>query len=266
MMIHLMQVNQNDIIPLELIFLISTGMDPNLVLKGSQRLKRFSKSLKWSSSHKESSESPNETPKENSMATPESRDSPSKQLDKEIMNNFPTGEQFKPTKDHNSSNSVTLSSLTHANKQYQSAKYLLCFAEKSRFSSTTYQRKTAINEVDRAFYHNDEKEQTKTLKSEVVTSNKKEKMAIIDEIFETFVPAMRATETSPNFFSRLVSLHNRNDTTKLRTEDLIRHLNALQSSFKKFALTSKMFKTILHTDQVELLDRNSLMFAMVSNT
>ena len=51
----------------------------------------------------------------------------------------------------------------------------------------------------------------------------------------------------------------------LRTDDLIRHLNALQSSFKKFALACKIFKEIPHADQVELLHHNSIMFAMVSN-
>ena len=280
-------------------------MDPNLVLKGSQRLERFSNSLKWSKRQTKSTATPNINKRiqdqnggnsilssvhgstdenlngtvlelennsgvvseKNSLSRLELRDCPSKTLNKEEMNHFHRRHQYKFTKGHDSRKPIKLCSSTYVKEPCGATKYLPFMAEKSRLMSTNYQPMTASNEYHAAFSHNYEKVQTKTSKSEGGTSNKKEKMAMIDEVFETFVPAMRATETSSNFFSKLVSLHNSNDTTisTLRTEDLIRHLNALQSSFKKFALACKMFKKIPHADQVELLHHNSIMFAMVSN-
>ena len=280
-------------------------MDPNLVLKGSQRLERFSNSLKWSKRHTKSTASTNINKRiqtqnggnsilssvhgsideslngtvlelannsgvaseKNSLSTLELRDCPSKTLNKETMNHFHRRHQYKLTKGQDSSKSINLCSSSYVNEPFGSTKCLPLLAEKSRLTSTTYQSKTACNEFHAAISHNNEKVQTKVSKSEGGTSNKIETMSMIDEVFETFVPAMRATETSSNFFSKLVNLHNSNDTTIsiLRTEDLIRHLNALQSSFKKFALACKMFKKIPHADQVELLHHNSIMFAMVSN-
>ena len=94
---------------------------------------------------------------------------------------------------------------------------------------------------------------------------RKDHMLMIDEIFEIFVPAMRATEISSDFFSKLVDLHKYNgqSTLTIPKESLINHLNSLQSSYKKFAHSCEMFGNIFQSDQTELLLRNSIIFVMV---
>ena len=99
----------------------------------------------------------------------------------------------------------------------------------------------------------------------------------INEIFETFEASMRTCPTSPDFVCCLVNLHQ--NSTKCicsesgkkcsiqcgqTLEQLLKHINALQTSFTKFAASSKPFQSLLQSDQNELLKKNGLMFVMVS--
>jgi len=131
----------------------------------------------------------------------------------------------------------------------------------------------------------------------VVTCDKKLKLSKINEIFDTFVPAMQTTNISQDFVIKLMRLHkNKNNDTrdisssesenflveflptseyesrtnvniknqKLTKKDFIKHLNALAKAFQRFAESNKKFQDLCENDKMELLDRNSLMFVMVS--
>jgi hypothetical protein len=108
------------------------------------------------------------------------------------------------------------------------------------------------------------------------------------------VPAMRTTNISQDFVIKLMHLHknikngtrdinssesenyfveslttseyeNRiNVSQKITKEDFIIHLNCLAKSFARFAESNKKFQDLCENDKMELLDRNSLMFVMVS--
>ena len=120
-----------------------------------------------------------------------------------------------------------------------------------------------VKKHENAVCHNDKNVET-TFKD--VHPKRKDQILMIDEIFETFVPAMRATEIPSHFFSKLVNLHrcNSKSTLTITKEDMTNHLNSLQSSYKMFAYSCKVFDNIFQADQIELLLRNSVLFVMVS--
>ena len=131
---------------------------------------------------------------------------------------------------------------------------------------------------------------------------RRSRLSRIDEVFDTFVPAMRKTMISNEFVIKLINLHKSHVQTKLKLcqeqqkrlsseeslnledgreynnslnvgdnsnkilckDDLLEHMNALKTSFAMFASQEDMFNTISEDDQTELLNRNGLMFVMVS--
>ena len=125
--------------------------------------------------------------------------------------------------------------------------------------------------------------------------NKQAKLNQIDNIFDIFVPAMRTTIVSPEFVIKLINVHKNNkriedpdfidskpyiqyvDTEGLTREyiqqenntlildDLMEHFWGLHESFIKFAYCHHRFQSLAQEDQKKLLDRNSLLFIMVSN-
>jgi hypothetical protein len=159
------------------------------------------------------------------------------------------------------------------------------FYEKVNFSQTQNEGKQFLCQIwkqNKVLWHDEER---------------RSKLSRIDEVFDTFVPAMRKTVISNEFVIKLVNLHKHHNQHKLKlfqgntkfssesspedgTEynstsgdnfakilgkhDLLEHMNSLKNSFAFFAYQEKMFKTISQEDQTELLNRNGLMFVMVS--
>ena len=134
------------------------------------------------------------------------------------------------------------------------------------------------DEIQRTIHHDEEYNVDETLDTqESSMSNQNSYLEQINEIFETFEASMRTCPTSPDFVCCLVNLHQ--NSTKCicsesgkncdiqcgqTLEQLLKHINALQTSFTKFAASSKPFQSLLQSDQDELLKKNGLMFVMVS--
>ena len=122
---------------------------------------------------------------------------------------------------------------------------------------------------------------------------KRQRLAKINEIIETFVPAMRTTKMRKDFIVKIVNMHKdvsyqtigsgnsneigimnystkrprldkENSSSILTIVDLLSHFHALDESFVMFAESSQSFKCLLEKDKAELLKRNSQMFVMVS--
>ena len=122
---------------------------------------------------------------------------------------------------------------------------------------------------------------------------KRQRLAKINEIIETFVPAMRTTKMRKDFIVKIVNMHKdvsyqtlgsgnsneigimnystkrprldkENSSNILTIVDLLSHFHALDESFVMFAESSQSFKCLLEKDKAELLKRNSQMFVMVS--
>ena len=129
-----------------------------------------------------------------------------------------------------------------------------------------------------------------------VKYQRKMKLTKIDEIFETFVPSMRTTTIPEDFVEKLIELHKREnnfenelssvvahessinspmtkepgtfrkDTKVLSIKDLLTHFNSLEEAFVRFGRSNEMFQDLGEEDQIELLNRNSLLFVNVSKT
>ena len=243
-------------------------MDPNLVLTEAQKQERFSNRLKLPSRpNKLSPAKKFENPQQkkssksrNLRAIGFSTESNSKQSIS-IMSNTASTDHFVNV-DAKAKIEVYDSKVTRAegmnylmpNSDMMSEKgYVLPYEIKS------------VNDTEDLFRNQESSKGTNFFQPNSLTSDKKEKLFVIDEIFDTFVPVMRANLISDNFLSKIVNVHKNNTNTamKLAKEDLIKHLNTLQESFKNFAFSSKMFKNILEADQKVLLERNSVMFVMV---
>ena len=103
------------------------------------------------------------------------------------------------------------------------------------------------------------------------SENQTSYLSLINEIFETYEAAMRAAQNSPDFVCCLINLHQNEAIDSCFTcgqvgpslEKFFHHINALQTSFTKFAYSCKTFQDMLETDQIELLEKNALMFVMV---
>ena len=134
---------------------------------------------------------------------------------------------------------------------------------------------------------------TKYFSNDPISSDRQDKLVQIEEIFETYVPAMSSTNISQNFIHKLINLHkNRTNKDKLQqflisTESSSKHssiqLNqigytpspvpskddiktyfiSIEDSFVKFARSNKLFNTLSKKNQSELLNRNSLLFVKV---
>ena len=96
-------------------------------------------------------------------------------------------------------------------------------------------------------------------------------LSLINDIFESFEAAMRASQNSTDFVCCLINLHQNEAIDSCFTcghvgpslEKFFHHINALQTSFANFAYSCKTFQDMLETDQIELLQKNALMFVMV---
>ena len=127
-----------------------------------------------------------------------------------------------------------------------------------------------------------------------VTYDREKKLAKIDQIFEAFVPAMRTTDISEGFVSKLIGLHKRKTEVekyssncslknhllrstiieenedfdgvdiRLSIQELLSHFSSLEESFVSFAKANDVFKKLCQKDQTELLTRNSILFVQVS--
>ena len=102
------------------------------------------------------------------------------------------------------------------------------------------------------------------------SENKSSYLTLINDIYETFEAAMRGAQISTDFICCLINLHqNTTDECFLcgqvspTLDMLLNHVNALQTSFTKFAYSCKTFQDMLEIDKTELLKRNALMFVMV---
>ena len=243
-------------------------MDPNLVLTEAQKQERFSNRLKLPSRPNklspakklENTQQKKSNKSRNLRAIGFSTESNSKQSIS-ILSNTASTDPFMNV-DPKAKIEVYDSKVTRAegmnylmpNSDMMSEKgYVLPYEIKS------------VNDTEDLFRNQESSKGTNFFQPNSLTSDKKEKLFVIDEIFDTFVPVMRATLISDNFLSKIVNVHKNNTNTamKLAKEDLIKHLNTLQESFKNFAFSSKMFKNILEADQKVLLERNSVMFVMV---
>ena len=124
--------------------------------------------------------------------------------------------------------------------------------------------------------------------------DKKLKLSKIDKIFDIFVPAMRTTEVAPEFVVMLINIHKNNkdnekiavnekksyiqcvddsgsakddvleEEDKLTLDALMEHFRQLRESFIKFAYGYQGFQNLNRSDQQTLLERNSLLFTVVS--
>ena len=127
-------------------------------------------------------------------------------------------------------------------------------------------------------WHDEEYHVDETLNTQQSSrTNQNSYLEQINEIFETFEASMRTCATSPDFVCCLVNLHQ-NSAKCICSESgkkcaiqcghtlerLLQLINALQTSFTKFAASSKPFQSLLQSDQNELLKKNGLMFVMVS--
>ena len=127
------------------------------------------------------------------------------------------------------------------------------------------------------------------------SNDKQTKLTQIDNIFDIFVPAMRTTIVSPEFVVKLINVHKnnkciedpgfidskpyiqyvdtegltreyiQNENNKLILDELMEHFWGLHESFIKFAYCHHRFQSLTQEDQKILLDRNSLLFIMVSS-
>ena len=117
--------------------------------------------------------------------------------------------------------------------------------------------------------------------SQDANDTRRSKLAKIDGIIETFVSAMRKTQIRRDFTIKIVNLHksisNGNDEgdgkndpeskcliDSLCLSDLINHFSSVVESFVTFAKNCPTFQDLCKEDQSELLEKNSLMFVMVS--
>ena len=160
------------------------------------------------------------------------------------------------------------------------------------------QRKRSLNLLDKdpsQFYRYDEyrnKHHQIDLYQGNTACERKTSVAMIDGIFEAFVPAMRTTNITEEFAYQLINLHKcktnekeenpnfrfttsaikssltnkerHTTSSKLGTHELLIHFKSLEKSFAKFAYSIKTFNSLCcKKDQEELLNKNSLLFVQV---
>ena len=170
-------------------------------------------------------------------------------------------------------NNISLNINNFDNKQsnQKSQKNII---QEYQFSS----EQSRYDEIQRTTHYDEEYHVDETLNTQQSSRpNQNSYLEQINEIFEIFEASMRTCPTSPDFVCCLVNLHQY--STKCictesgkecgiqfgqTLEQLLKHINALQTSFTKFAASSKSFQSLLQSDQNELLKKNGLMFVMVS--
>ena len=162
------------------------------------------------------------------------------------------------------------------------------YPTKRRYSQsfTSEKQKEVIYNQESAFrYKNDHNQHS------AYSHDKQSKLSKIDEIFDIFIPAMRTTFVCPEFVIKLINIHKhekssdfkdsknyiqyvdnygltkeyiKSEDDKLTLDELMNHFKGLHESFIKFAHCHQRFQNLNWGDQKVLLDRNALLFIMVS--